>query len=80
MTFEDSSDYIITQNPNVNSPLCAGSDIIFTGPSGFNYQWTGPNSFSSNLQNPVVTNSTNLNSGIYNLIISNNCGFIKIMN
>ncbi|NJM79146.1 MAG: T9SS type B sorting domain-containing protein [Flavobacterium sp.] len=77
MTFEDSSDYIITQNPNVNSPLCAGSDIIFTGPSGFNYQWTGPNSFSSNLQNPVVTNSTNLNSGIYNLIISNNCGFIK---
>ncbi|MDR6968434.1 hypothetical protein J2X31_002457 [Flavobacterium arsenatis] len=34
---------------------------------GFEYQWTGPNGFESNLANPIIINASNGDSGIYNL-------------
>jgi gliding motility-associated-like protein len=40
----------------------------------FYQQWSGPNGFSSTLQNPVVTNVSTASAGIYQLVISvNNC-------
>jgi gliding motility-associated-like protein len=36
------------------------SDVI-----GANYEWNGPNGFTSNMQNPVITNVSSLNQGVY---------------
>jgi len=39
------------------------------------YSWTGPNGFSSGLQNPVIPNATLAMAGTYTLIVttSNGC-------
>lgn len=54
-------------NANSNSPICAGSTLNLT--TGFVtngvYSWTGPFSFSSTLQNPVLANADTANSGNY---------------
>jgi gliding motility-associated-like protein len=47
-------------------PLCEGSTLNFIASSGqTNYSWTGPNGFSSNLQNPTLTNITTAMAGTY---------------
>lgn len=54
---------IITTTPN----YCSSDDIQLTVQTILNatYQWSGPNNFSSSLQNPIITNSTIVNSGTY---------------
>ena len=37
------------------------------------YQWSGPNNFSSNLQNPEITNVTTTNAGNYTLTLNYDC-------
>jgi gliding motility-associated-like protein len=56
--------------PNIisNSPVCAGAILSFTGSGGGSYSWTGPNGFTSTLQNPSITNVTTAASGTYSLI------------
>ncbi|MBI5539990.1 MAG: gliding motility-associated C-terminal domain-containing protein [Bacteroidia bacterium] len=54
-----------------NSPVCEGNNINFSLSGGTSWSWTGPNSFTSSLQSPVITNSTPANSGTYTCIISN---------
>lgn len=52
---------------SANSPICQGGTINFTAsdsPSA-TYLWTGPNNFSSTLREPVITNVTAANAGIY---------------
>lgn len=55
-----------------NSPVCEGDSIqLFTPISlGFSYQWSGPDTFSSTLQNPTLDSVTVINSGVYNLSIT----------
>ena len=50
-----------------NGPLCAGSTLNLTASNiaGATYSWTGPNGFSSALQNPSLNNITNAASGTY---------------
>ncbi len=51
-----------------NSPVCAGDTIrLFASasPSGINYLWSGPNSFTTFTQNPVITNAAAANAGKY---------------
>lgn len=51
-----------------NSPVCIGSDINLTASSstpGVAYSWTGPQGYSSNLQNPVIAGATAAMSGTY---------------
>jgi gliding motility-associated-like protein len=57
-----------------NSPLCAGSTINLTANTVANatYNWSGPNGFTSSLQNPSITNATTSNSGTYSLSITVN--------
>jgi len=52
-----------------NSPLCAGQTLSLTASTmaGGTYSWTGPNSFTSNVQNPTITNPTVTASGIYSV-------------
>jgi hypothetical protein len=59
-----------------NSPVCEGDDIHLNSSTlpGAVYNWTGPNGFTSNLQNPIISNSTLANAGQYSLTITkDNC-------
>ncbi len=51
-----------------NGPTCSGSSISLSATtlSGATYAWTGPNSFSSAVQNPTFT-YTSAGAGIYTL-------------
>jgi gliding motility-associated-like protein len=56
-----------------NGPVCAGQTIqlhVSNPVTGATYAWTGPNSFSSNLMEPTITNASTANSGTYNLVIT----------
>lgn len=48
-----------------NSPVCINSAIQLNASGGTDYLWTGPNGFTSNLQNPTIPNATAVNSGTY---------------
>lgn len=50
---------------NTNSPICEGNTLNLTANGGLSYLWIGPNGFSSNIQNPSIINSNNLNNGQY---------------
>ena len=56
-----------------NSPVCEGSTIVLAGgPGGVtSYSWTGPNGFSSSLQNPTIPSATSSNAGTYYLTVTN---------
>ncbi|WP_299288841.1 PKD-like domain-containing protein [uncultured Mucilaginibacter sp.] len=69
-----------------NSPVCSGTSIEINCKStdgGF-YKWTGPNGFTSTLQNPVLANATAANQGRYTVVITTpgctvvNTAFINI--
>lgn len=51
-----------------NSPVCMGTILTLTASGGSNYNWVGPNSFTSNIANPVINNVQLAASGIYTLI------------
>lgn len=59
-------------NPITASPLCTGYDAeFFSDPvANATYNWTGPNGFSSGLQNPVIPNVTAANAGTYTVFAS----------
>ena len=68
-----------------NGPLCSGNPLILTGGPALmtSYSWSGPNSFTSNLQSPTVSlTSTTAMTGIYTLTVtnSNGCAGIAITN
>ncbi len=48
-----------------NSPVCINSDIQLNATGGTAYNWTGPNGFTSTLQNPTIPSATAINSGTY---------------
>lgn len=51
-------------------PYCAGATIQLNGTVGATYSWTGPNGFTSSIQNPTIPNSTFANAGVYSLTVS----------
>lgn len=51
-----------------NGPVCAGSSLTLSGSSAVLYSWVGVNSFTSSIQNPVIINTSTLNSGNYTLV------------
>jgi gliding motility-associated-like protein len=63
---------ISTPSAMSNGPLCEGATLNLTTPtvSGASYSWTGPNSFTSSLQNPSVSNITSAGAGTYNVTVS----------
>ncbi len=73
--------YVVRLNPqltvpiaNSNSPVCVGTTInLQTAPVlNATYAWTGPNGFTSALQNPVITNVSAANAGTYTLVVTVN--------
>ena len=57
--------------------ICIGEDLLLEAtsvPGATSFSWTGPNGFTSFLQNPVIPNVSNLNGGTYNLVVNvGNC-------
>jgi len=58
-----------TPTAGSNSPLCVGSTLNLTSNTiaGATYSWTGPNTFTSSVQNPSITNATTTESGTYSV-------------
>lgn len=65
---------------NSNGPVCQSDTLYLNsnvtgGASPYIYAWSGPNAFSSNLPNPVVTNTAGIvNNGVYNLTVTDGFG------
>lgn len=68
-----------------NGPICMGSPLNLTcsptpatpASGTYTFAWTGPNGFTSNIQNPTIANPTALASGTYTCTITNsNCGSV----
>ena len=65
---------LITPQPSCNSPLCVGDTLKLYAPDessqNATFYWTGPNGWTSNLQNPIIANVTTANAGTYTLYLS----------
>jgi len=60
-----------------SAPTCVGSPLylVANSVSGATYSWTGPNGFTSNQQNPTVTNTaTAANAGTYTVTVTSASG------
>lgn len=60
-----------------NGPVCEGQSInlIASNIVGANYNWSGPNGFTSSIQNPIITNATNTKEGQYSVYVTvTGCG------
>ncbi len=57
-----------------NSPVCGGTDLNLTATAGTSYQWSGPNGFTSILQNPTLTNFSAAMVGTYAVIVTSGLG------
>jgi len=62
------------------SPICSGQSLSLgavPNPTGnnYSYSWTGPNNFTSTLQNPTIPSPTILAAGTYTVTLTvPNCG------
>ena len=65
-------------SPTFISGLCFADSLkLFANNSNNNivsFNWTGPNNYSSSDQNPILTNISNQNAGVYNLVVVNSEG------
>src|SRR5450759_3349103 len=53
-----------------NSPVCAGNTINLTSSGGTGYSWSGPNAFTSILQNPSISPADTTMSGAYKVTVT----------
>lgn len=57
-----------------NAPICQGSslNLTATGPAGGTFNWTGPDGFTSTLQNPTINNIAQNQIGQYSATVTVN--------
>ena len=78
-TAQASTVVVVNANPTANASntgaYCEGQTITLQTTATGTYNWSGPNGFTSTLQNPTVANATTANAGTYTLVVSNanNC-------
>ncbi|MEI6123548.1 MAG: gliding motility-associated C-terminal domain-containing protein [Bacteroidota bacterium] len=53
-----------------NGPICALDTLKLYTTGGTSYNWTGPNGFSSPMQNPMIINATPVATGTYSAIVT----------
>jgi gliding motility-associated-like protein len=79
----DSVTVVINTTPNrpdlsTNGPICEGNSLTLTASTDFvgvlNYQWSGPNGFTSNQANPSIPNAQPAATGTYRLLIRSQAG------
>lgn len=56
--------------PTNTGPYCPGQTIQLNTAAATSYTWTGPNAFTSNLQNPTIAAATPVMAGTYSLSIT----------
>jgi len=68
----------VTPTITSNSPVCTNNTLTLNSatstPGLMTYTWTGPNGFTSTLQNPTIPNVTTAVAGIYNVIFTATTG------
>ncbi len=57
-----------------NSPVTTCGTLSLMGTDGVSFSWTGPNGFTSTLQNPEIANPPTANSGTYTLTVTDEFG------
>ncbi len=55
-----------------NSPVCEGDNILLNSSASVSYNWTGPNSFTSTIQNPAIGSATQAMAGTYSVTATQN--------
>ncbi|RYE21282.1 MAG: hypothetical protein EOP51_15990, partial [Sphingobacteriales bacterium] len=62
-----------------NSPVIYNGTIMLSVASASSYTWSGPNGFSSNLQNPQISNATPVDAGIYTVsgVANSGCSYMS---
>ncbi|MBK7666170.1 MAG: gliding motility-associated C-terminal domain-containing protein [Sphingobacteriaceae bacterium] len=53
-----------------NSPVCINTAINLTSSGGTGYAWSGPNAFTSALQNPTIPAATSAEAGVYTVTVT----------
>ncbi len=61
---------------NFNNPVCEKDTLKLQGSGGVSYFWTGPNSFTSNISNPIIPNASSANQGYYTLLVQSADGCV----
>jgi len=77
----------VTVNPNPTppnitfTPTCVGDNLQLSADyvAGVTYSWVGPNGFTSNLQEPVVSAVTQANAGNYSVFITDGNGCVSAL-
>jgi gliding motility-associated-like protein len=78
------SNTIVVINPtpiailSSNSPVCNIGDIAFQLSGGVSYSWSGPNNFTSLIQNPIIYHATIASSGSYSVTVTGQNGCITV--
>jgi gliding motility-associated-like protein len=69
---------LISSNPTAtassNSAICSGQTLNLTSSGGTSYGWSGPNGFTSTIQNPSIPGGTLAVAGIYTVSVTNSYG------
>jgi hypothetical protein len=58
-----------------NGPVCEGTNLLLNATSNdpnANFNWSGPNGFTSNLASPIIPNVNSANAGIYTVVANAN--------
>ncbi len=63
-----------TATADNSGPVCPGESIQLFATGGTNYHWSGPMSFNSFIQNPVINNMTAGKTGIYTVTVTDASG------
>lgn len=79
-TATDTVDVLVKPLPNQveaanNGPICSTKDLLLNASNpttGATYAWSGPNGFTGNTQNPVITGAATAASGVYKVIVDLN--------
>ncbi len=63
-----------TASPGSNTPVCVGSTLNLTSTTATSYLWNGPDSFTSTVEDPSISNVTIVKGGTYTLRVTNAAG------
>lgn len=63
---------VATSSATLLNPACEGETVWLNVPfqEGATYEWTGPNNFTSNRANPIITGATFLANGNYSALVT----------
>ncbi|MFT5745702.1 MAG: gliding motility-associated-like protein [Paraglaciecola sp.] len=77
-TQTDDVTVFVTPSPTVSAsndgPVCIGETLNLMASGGATYMWSGPNGFTSNQQNPIITNADLDDLGIFTVIVMDASG------